>query len=153
MQSEWGTIPINLTGLSRCICRVNRISTDTHGACGIVSATGRLQSLQVLDNLHSLLFGQLPTDHAVAFWAVVKLVSCVGIPGQIGTEFCGTLKRFRVESEFHRVVLLTAKIKNSWSLRDRRKQGKQIGNGTVVKVRRSGPDTVMGPRLVSQRCD
>src|SRR5208282_2686083 len=69
----------------------------------------------------------------------------------VSAELGGAFQRSRVESEFQRVVLLVSKIENLWPLRDRRKQRKQVGNRTVVKVRRRSPDAIMWPRLVCQR--
>jgi hypothetical protein len=43
----------------------------------IALSTDRLQRLQVFDNLHSFLFGELRADHAVSFRTVVEFMSCI----------------------------------------------------------------------------
>jgi hypothetical protein len=75
----------------------------------------------------------------------------IRIAGQIGAELSGAFERSGVEAEFDGIVLLVSKVKDRWPLRNRRKQCVQVGNRTVVKIRRCSPDAIVGPRLVLQR--
>src|SRR5258708_21536883 len=82
-------------------------------------STDRLQRLQVLDELHPFLFGQLAADHALALWAVVEFMPCIRIARQIGPELRGAFEGRGVEPEMDGVVLLVPEVKNLWSIRYR----------------------------------
>ncbi len=67
--------------------------------CSSVLRFVQSQCLQVLDNLHSFIFGQLATDYAVALWAIVEFVPRIRIAGQIGTELSGAFEGLSVQPE------------------------------------------------------
>ena len=71
-----------------------RDNRDNSG-CGVfrqIESVGPLlQCLQILDNLHTLLFGELAADHAVAYRTVVEFMPGVRVAGHIGAELLGAL--------------------------------------------------------------
>lgn len=87
-----------------------------------------LQGFQILDYLHSFVFGQLAADHAVALRAIIELMPRVRIAGQAGVEHRGAVKRISVEAEFDGIVLLISEVEKLRPLGCGRKQRKQIWN-------------------------
>ena len=83
------------------------------------TSTDRLQRLQVLDDQHSFLFGQLAADHAVALWTGVEFMPCIRIAGQIGAELSGAFEGLGIEAKIDGVVLLVPKVKDFWPIRNR----------------------------------